>query len=222
MTSLPIRGKTSTSFHANVELGPSSDPEYDALFAEIDDGTIEVSLFPPHPYDFTIENHKPLHRWITPMTVEELHNKIKSAPQDSLLVILGYDRWTKVYHVEPREIISMIDYRDDEKELGLYSVYYEDGKMIECSQLQSAFSVDQDGKASMLKSVHSKDVMVPDNTPLYLYSKSEGKLNVTDVVTFRGTSMTSERNYLGIVVENDIFVPDLECDDEEMSSSAEA
>ncbi len=203
MNSLPIRGQISPINYVNGGLGPSGDPEYDALFADIDkDDTIEVSLFPPHPFDFTKENDKPLHKCITPITVEELHNKIKSAPQDSLLVILGYDCWTKVYHVEPLEIISMIDYRDDEKELGLYTVYYEDGKMIECSQLQSAFSVDQDGKASMLKSIHSKDVVVTDNTSLYLYSKSKGKLNVTDVVAFRGESMTSERNYLGIVIED--------------------
>lgn len=211
MNSLPVRGDIPTAIVCKTNLGSSGDPEYDAIFAEIDgDDTFEVSVFPPQPFDFTLPDYKPLHRDVRPMTVGELFNKTQSAPHNSLLVILGYDRGTKGYHVEPMEIISMIDYREDENELGLYSVYYKDGKMIECSQLQSVISSDQEGKAYMLKRVQNKCVMVPENTPLYLYSKFEGKLNVTDVVTFRGTSVSGEKEYIGIVVEEDTFIPDLD------------
>lgn len=216
--SLPIHGQRPTSFKCREVYDPDSDGKkrsdkllrIDKLFAEIDnEDIINVSVFPPHPLEFTVENYKPFHRYTTPLTVAELYSKIHAVDQESLLVILHYDRFSKnKFDVEPMEIISMIDYSEDEKELRLYSVYYRAGKMIESSQLQSTFVNDNDGKVSMLKRLHNKVFAVPDNTPIFLLSKSEGKLNVTDVITFRASAMLAEKNYIGIVVEEDVFIPD--------------
>ena len=214
---LPIVGKIPTYVTVKEQIPTYEDSDVQGIIGIIHgSGEDRIDIFPPHPLEFTEENYKPMHRDTSPITLGELYGKIQAAPQDSLLVILEYDRLSnlKKFHVEPMEIISNIDYSKDENELGLYSVYYEDGKMIECSQLQSAFCNVSDGKVSMLKRLHNKVIPVPENTPVFLFSKTEGKLNVTDMITFRSYAAMSEKNYIGIVVEEDVFIPDFIYDEE--------
>lgn len=198
---LPIIGMIPTSFVATEIFDSDEDED---IFAEIDEPqSIRMSIYPPHPLEFIKDDYKPLPGDEAPKSLGELYAMVDPLPEDSLMVILEYDRSTSKFDVDPMEIISMIDYREDDEALGLYSVYFENGKMIDVEQLLSATAIDSDGNRSLSKYLHNKIIVVPQHTPLYLYSKSRGKSKVSDIITFNNQEKSVEsrsKTFVGIVI----------------------
>lgn len=196
----PIEGKIPTSY----TIGSAFDPESDQAkrFARIYTPSCRIGyMYPPRPLEFTRENYSPRGN-STPITLQEFYSKASLMPLDSLLAILMYDSGTMEFDVEPMEIICRIDYNEEDESLHLYAAEYTNNKMIEFSQLQSHFETNDRGDIVMVKQHRGKDLLIAPETPLYLYTKSQGKQKVDDIITFSGSVGIGHqtKKFIGLVI----------------------
>lgn len=194
---LPICGIIPTFVRISSPFGTASEQAKFWGRASDRPSSRKVYIYPPRPLKFTRADYTQRDT-STPLSLAELFSKVSSMSPNSLLVILRYDSKKELFHIDPMEIISYIDYEESDDSLHLYSTYYADNKMIELSQLQSL--INTNSKDEVIQ--HGKNVIFTPKTPLYLYSKSQGKVAIDDVITFSGSVGLGSHSkmFIGLVI----------------------
>lgn len=197
---LPIQGQIPTSFKAK-EIFEDSNKEEDEIFAEIDPPQIiEIKNYPPHPMEFSIPTYSPREEKKA-LTYNEFYAKTFFESPDAQIVIVRYDEQSKLFHIDPTEVVSLIDAAEDDSSVNFYSLWYTEAKLIEIGELQSATITDDKGNFCLLAEYKGKTRTVPSNTLLRLNGKMFAA-PIIDVVHFSGkTTMSGDSKlYAGLVI----------------------
>lgn len=199
---LPIQGQIPTSLKAK-EIFENSNKEEDEIFAEIDPPQIiEIKNYPPHPMEFSIPTYSPQEKGgKKALTYNEFYGKVFFMPPDAQIVIVRYDEQSKLFHIDPTEVVSLIDAAEDDSSVNFYSLWYEQAKLIEIGELQSATVTVDNGNFSLLAKYNGKVRAIPSNTPLRLKGKMFAG-PIIDVVHFSGTTTIGgeRKSYAGLVI----------------------
>lgn len=199
---LPIQGQIPTSFKAK-EIFEDSNKEEDEIFAEIDSPQIiEIKNYPPHPMEFSIPTYSPQEKGgKKALTYNEFYAKTFFESPDAQIVIVRYDEQSKLFHIDPTEVVSLIDAAEDDSSVNFYSLWYTEAKLIEIGELQSATVTVDNGNFSLLAKCNGKVRAIPSNTPLWLKGKMFAG-PIIDVVHFSGTTTIGgdRKLYVGLVI----------------------
>lgn len=202
---LPIYGHIPTSFKCQEVYDPNSTEEYeddDDLFADIDSPQIIVkNSYPPHPMEFTIPTYSPREN-VEAITYNEFYAKIFFLPPEAQIVIVRYDDQSNLFHIDPTEVVSLINVSEIGSSIDFYSMWYNVAKLIEIGQLQSATITDDNGDFCLLTKENGESRMIPSTIPLRLNGKVNTNCPIIDVVSFSGLTDCSEERklYVGVVV----------------------
>lgn len=198
---LPIYGQIPTSFKCKEVIDSSDDPDVD-IFAVIDTPQIiEKQNYPPRPMEFTISTYSPREKKLA-LTYCEFYTKLFFMTPDAPFVIVRYDEQSKLFHVDPTEVVSLINVSDTGSSIVFYSMWYKEAKLIKFGQLQSATITDDNGDFCLLVNDNGETRIIPPNTSLYLNGKVNTNCPIIDVVHFSGLTICSNERkpYIGLLV----------------------
>lgn len=196
-----ILGRIPTSVNCTEEFS-TSNPEDDNIFADIDTPEIiEMRIYPPCPMEFSIPTYSPREKKEA-ITYNEFYAKIFFMPPDAQVIIVRYDEQSKLFHIDPTEVVSLINIADDDIAINFYSQWYSQAKLIEVGQLQSATITDKRGDFWLRANDNGVHRIIPATTPLHLKGKVNTNCPIIDVVHFSGLTESSDERklYVGIVV----------------------
>lgn len=202
---LPIYGHIPTSFKCQEVYDPNSTEEYeddDDLFADIDSPQIIVkNTYPPRPMEFSIPTYSSRENKEA-ITYNEFYTKIFFLPPEAQIVIVRYDDQSNLFHIDPTEVVSLINVSETGSSIDFYSMWYNVAKLIEIGQLQSATITDDKGDFRILAKRNGTPLQLSPHIPLHLNGKINGISPIIDVVHFSGqTEYSDERNlYIGLVI----------------------
>lgn len=197
---LPIQGRIPTSYGCKEIMDSFEDPDAD-IFADIDTPQIiEKSIYPPSPMEFSIPTYSPRGEKRA-LTYNEFYAKIFFMPPDAQIVIVRYNEQSKLFHIDPTEIVSLIDAAEDDSSVNFYSLWYEEAKLIEIGELQSATITDDNGNFNLLAKYKGSARAISSNTPLQLKGKMIAA-PIIDVVHFSGKTTIGgdSKLYVGLVI----------------------
>lgn len=197
---LPIQGQIPTSYRCREVMDSFENPDAD-IFAGIDmPQIIAKNIYPPSPMEFSIPTYSPREEKKA-LIYNDFYAKIFFMPPDAQIVIVRYDEQSKLFHIDPTEVVSLIDAAEDDSSVNFYSLWYEQAKLIEIGELQSATVTVDNGNFSLLAKYNGKVRAIPSNTPLRLKGKMFAG-PIIDVVHFSGTTTIGgdRKLYVGLVI----------------------
>lgn len=199
---LPIQGRIPTSCRNREIVDSFENPDAD-IFADIDTPQIiEIKNYPPHPMEFSIPTYSPQEKGgKKALTYNEFYAKTFFESPDAQIVIVRYDEQSKLFHIDPTEVVSLIDAAEDDSSVNFYSLWYTEAKLIEIGELLSATIAVDNGNFSLLAKYNGKVRAIPPNTPLRLKGKMFAE-PIIDVVHFSGkTAIGGDiKLYVGLVI----------------------